>query len=258
MAESKEQTFELLPEWSIRQYGNTLVITGGADAKYEVELETSDPSFFPSVPHNSQFTRSQLPKRDQRVLEELIVAEIVIPTVTKNQPQRVALLGDAGTFALPRSKSIVSVQTHQVYDMALVIRENATYAGLLEGIHYQDIDKPHLLVDIAFHHTVSLGPLVFPGETACIACLQGRITKRWGDETPPPSPKVRTDYPTLISEFVAAETERIARGDTSLTNKTMSWNLQERVITKRQLLKVPLCPVCTGNEVDRSGALPLP
>jgi bacteriocin biosynthesis cyclodehydratase domain-containing protein len=111
---------------------------------------------------------------------------------------------------------------------------------------------------MAFHHTLSLGPLVFPGETACIACLQGRVSIRWGDETPPTSPKVANKYINIVTELISAELDRIAQGDTSLTNKTVSWNFQDRTIKTNQLLKVPLCPICSHNRIDRSGALALP
>lgn len=258
MPKTDEQTFRLSPGWKIKQSGKTLVISGGADAKFEVELEVEGRSFFSALKSSSTFTRGQLNSHDQSVLEELITAEIIVPDIKKQQNLNVALLGDTKNFVLPESRSITTVEPDQTYDLALIVRINSSYSDLLENIDYHGMDKPHLLVELAFHHTASIGPLVFPGETACVACLQGRINTRWGDETPPRSPKAATDYKELVSELVATELDRIARSDTSLTNKTVNWNFQDRTITTAQLLKVPLCPLCAQNKVDHSGALALP
>lgn len=258
MIKQKEQTFKLLPEWTIRQSEKSLIISGGADAKYEIELESDDTSFFSSVKSTGSFTRSKLSAQDQRVLEELITAEIVIPELQKSKVLKVAILGDDDKIALATIKGISIVTKDQTYDLALIVRTNSSYADLLGKLDYQDIIKPHLFVDMAFHHTVSVGPLVFPGETACIACLQGRISTRWGDETPPPTPRAVNMYDRVSSELLTTELIRIANDDTSLTNKTVSWNFQDRVVKKDQLLKVPLCPVCSQNRIDQRGALALP
>jgi len=258
MAEQKEQAFRLLPEWKIQQAGQSLIISGGADARYEVDLETPAPSFFATLPSDRPFVRRALDGRDERVLEQLITAEIIVPVLKTSPVLKVAIMGDREGVVLPASKNLVVVGARQPYDCALIVRVNATYAALLEGLDYPSITKPHLLVDLAFHHTASIGPLVFPGETACIACLQGRVATRWGDETPPQLPKVADDYSALVWELVATELSRISRGDTSLTNKTIAWNFQDRAVRENQLLKVPLCPICTQNTIDHSGALALP
>lgn len=252
MVKSKEITYKLLPEWRITQQNKSLIVSGGADARYEIELENDEPSFFATVKPNSLFTRGKLKERDNRVLEELVTAEIVVPVLQKKNTLEVSILGDANKLALPFHKDA------RTADLLLIVRVNSTYAEILEKIDYQSITKPHLFVDMAFHHTLSLGPLVFPGETACIACLQGRVSTRWGDELPPASPKVENEYLGVVSELISIELSRISHDDTSLTNKTVSWNFQDRITKANQLLKVPLCPVCTRNKIDLSGALALP
>lgn len=244
--------FTLLPAWNITQNGKSLLISGGADAKFEVELDTTEPSFFSDLKPEKPFTRRSLSARDQTVLEELLTAEIVVPQLQPKKQLRVSVIGDKSELAIETKK-----QT-QTTDLLVIARVNSTYAKLLEKINYADITTPHLFIDIAYHHTLSVGPLVFPGETACVACLQGRIGKRWGDEEPPQSPMVAQNYAGLVSELVKAELEKIKTGDTSLTNKTVSWNFQDRLIRQDQLLKVPLCPICTRNVDSRSGALVLP
>ncbi len=258
MAQSNQTRYKFLPEWTIHQTDKSLIISGGADARYEIELESSEPSFFSSLKHSEPFTRKELSARDQRVLEELITAEIIVPVLQKSKVLKVAMIGDKSELAPARNKEIAIIKSSPDYGLALIIRTNSTYAGLLEKIKYQTITKPHLFVDMAFHHTLSLGPLVFPGETACVACLQGRVSTRWGDETPPVTPRTVNKYGKIVSELIATELLRIANGDTSLTNKTVSWNFQDRAVKKDQLLKVPLCPICTKNKIDQGGALALP
>lgn len=252
MVASKELTYKLLPEWSITQRDTSLIISGGADARYEIELETSKPSFFSGLKPEVPFTRSELTERDVRVLEELITAEIIVPVLGKGKILRIGSLGDVKRLGLAFHKN------NKTADFLLIVRGTSTYAELLDQIDYQSITKPHLFVDMAFHHTLSLGPLVFPGETACIACLQGRIATRWGDEKPPMTPQMTSKYAGVVSELIKTELGRIYDGETGLTNKTISWNFQDRTTKISQLLKVPLCPICSQNRIDRSGALALP
>ncbi len=252
MIKTKDLTYKLLPEWSIAQRAKSLIISGGADARYEIELETDELSFFATIKPDSLITRSKLRNSDNRILEELITAEIVVPVLQKKATLKVGILGDASELQLALQKDL------RAADLLIIVRTNSTYANLLENIEYQKITKPHLFVDMAFHHTLSLGPLVFPGETACIACLQGRISTIWGDEAPPISPKVISEYLGVASELISVELNRISQNDTSLTNKTISWNFRDRTIKTNQLLKVPLCPICTQNKIDYSGALALP
>lgn len=248
--------FKLLPEWQITQKGSVLQISGGADAKYEIELENDRPSFFANLKHKS-FSRNELALDDQPILEQLLTAEIIVPMLKKQRSIRVALLGDTKHFNLSSTDTIKVVKDGE-YEVALVVRSTSTYATLLKDIKYQDIVKPHLFIDTAFHHTVSIGPLVFPGETACIACLQGRVGIRWDDDTPPNMPLVAKQYAALTSELAGMELHKLATGDTSLANKTVSWNLLNRSTRQDQLLKVPICPICIKNKIDQSGALALP
>jgi bacteriocin biosynthesis cyclodehydratase domain-containing protein len=247
-----QQKLKLSPHWNIKQIGKSLTLSGGADIVYDVELENDGTSFFSSLKSNQTFTRNDLGLDDQRVLEELITAEVVVPILQRNKELKIAITGDKNHLRLGAQKQVTAT------DLVVVVRTNSTYAELLEKINYLDLLQPHLLVDMAFHHTLSIGPLVFPGETACIACLQGRIGIRWGDEKPPVKSRVADKYSGIVAELVKAELDRIKDGDTGLTNKTISWNFQDRAVKTSQLLKVPLCPICTKNKIDHSGALALP
>lgn len=253
---SHKTKFKLLPEWAIKQSGKSLKISGGADSLYEVELESDKQSFFSELSHEKAFSRSDLAEDDRRVLEELLTAEIVVPIFKKTKQIKVMVIGDSADV-LPEQNPL-TVKNSQEADLLVVVRTNSSYSDLLAKTDYVNITKPHLFIDLAFHHSLSLGPLVFPGETACIACLQGRVSTRWGDEIPPRTPLVGVQYKELIAGLLHAELDRIVKGDVSLTNKTITWNFHDRLITKNQLLKVPLCPICSQNVIDQRGALALP
>jgi hypothetical protein len=66
------------------------------------------------------------------------------------------------------------------------------------------------------------------------------------------------EHSGVVSELIKTELNRICNDDTSLTNKTISWNFQDRIIRNDQLLKVPICPICTKNRIDPNGTLALP
>lgn len=253
----KEQLFYLLPEWKITQSAQELTVSGGADAKYTIELENSEVSFFSSLSSGKEFARIELSVSDQRILEQLLTAEIIVPILAKSKLLRVFIIGDI-KLNLPSNLAYKVVAANEPHDISLITRSTSTYAELLSAIDYRTVTKPHILIDLAFHHTLSVGPLVFPGETACLYCLEGRINSRWGEEQPQESSLTSRRYLGVATELITTELERIAQGDTSLTNKTVAWNFLSRTIKINQLLKVPICPVCTANKIDHNGALALP
>jgi bacteriocin biosynthesis cyclodehydratase domain-containing protein len=251
-------SYTLSPQWRINQATNALVISGGADARYEIELEEAETSFFPDLQHGVRFTENELSDSDRIVLEQLLTAEVIVPVLPRQSKKlRIALIGDIDGLVLESEKFLVVSSLRQRPDVLLIVRAYGTYAGFLTGIAYDKIEKPHLFIDLAYHHTVSIGPLVFPGRTACVACLQGRIASRWGDDEPPALAAVQKHLP-LIASLITVELEKLADGDTSLTNRTVAWDLQDRAINDNQLLKLPLCPVCKDKQLDLPGNFALP
>jgi bacteriocin biosynthesis cyclodehydratase domain-containing protein len=118
--------------------------------------------------------------------------------------------------------------------------------GLLQDVcdeAYGELRMPHLLVDAAYDHTLSIGPLVFPGESACLACLVGRILHSWGDLAPPPEPRVLASA-SLIAALVISELGRIALGGYVLANATVAFDFERPEIHRNSVYKLPWCPVC--------------
>ncbi|NTV38774.1 MAG: TOMM precursor leader peptide-binding protein [Demequinaceae bacterium] len=244
---------KVAPAWSIGQQGAMLRLSGGADALYEVDTESTAPSVFATVGHEGSFTRSDLSSTDARVLDQLLTAEIVVPVVNVSPMLRVHKRGDDAPLDLPDLAKWVTATEEA--DLLVVVRTGSPLPNLLEALDYANVTTPHLLIDAGFHHTVSIGPLVFPGETACLACLHGRVTERWGVAEEPPEPLAAHDYGALVAALAAAEIARFAAGDTSLAHKTVVWNMAERTATSHQLLRVALCAMCGDARMDKTRVL---
>ena len=234
------------------------MVSGGADALYEVELDDDNASRFASLGHEESVTREELGDADKRALEQLLTAEVVVPVLRAGQTLRVAVVGDSASLLLAPRRSLSVGPASAPHDLAVVARASSTMGELIRSLDYARVTVPHLLVDLAYHHTISIGPLVFPGETACLACLEGRLSTRWGDEPPPPLTTMADDEAGLAGELASTELAKIAGGDTSLCNATVAWDLRSRSTTTSQLLKVALCPVCTRSAPARDGSISLP
>ena len=140
-------------------------------------------------------------------------------------------------------------------ELVVFVRTNAALKESC-GPDYASLEAPHLLLDLGFRHTMSLGPLVFPGETACLACLVGRIARYWGDARPPDQPAALRHVP-LAAALLALEIERFASGDYRLVNETVSISLDRLETTRSGVYRLPWCPVCR-DVVQPVGSIPLP
>jgi hypothetical protein len=114
-------------------------------------------------------------------------------------PLRCRVDGDAGGLAgLLRTlgPGVVEI-TEGGEDLTLIVRTSGSHLDRLAG--YDALRAPHLYCDLGYHHTVSLGPLVWPGETACLRCLAGRILHAWGDPPAPPRPLAAEHLPLVAA-----------------------------------------------------------
>jgi hypothetical protein len=227
--------------WNVSQSDAVLVLHGGADAEYEVPLDSSEPSIF-TKKHDS-FTVSSLHDSDKKVLDQLVLAGVVeIVNRKKGRKLKVVCIGDVLPFEFTHDR-IELVASQAVADVVLVGRHTSWHGEVIKKTDYYAITQPHLYVDAAYHHTLSIGPLVYPGQTACVGCLYGRLRERWGDEQPPVDPG-SVMYKSMMQAWVERELERIADGDTSLVGKTIAWDMDGRTMQQDILLKSSACPRC--------------
>ncbi len=259
---TRTMEYTLAPSWTVKREGSTLRLSGGADARYEVELDTDDTAFDVLVAdrgtHVRTITRDRLSVADQRVLEQLVTAEVLRPVIQTGPRLLVAFVGDAPIPHIAAGGALAFTDARDGADVVVIYRATSSMRDLLDAIDYRAVSQPHLFVDAAFHHTVSIGPLVFPGETACLECLYGRIAARWDDDAPPPWPRVGEVAADLIAALTSLELTRIASGDTALANKTTAWDVDSRAVVTDRLLKVQKCPVCTRHRPHADGSIPLP
>lgn len=239
--------YRVSPAWKITQVNHILHLHGGADAEYTVELAANEPSHY--TKRCGTFTHASLSTVDAEVFDQLFLAGVIeLVSPPQKTTLRVGMIGDELPFALQNERLTV-VDDIAAADMVLVRRHTSWHGEIIKKTDYYTLETPHLYVDMAYHHTVSLGPLVYPEQTACIGCLYGRLRERWGDEKPPDKPNVTT-YAEMIRTWLERELKRIADGDMSLVGKTVSWDMDQRAMQQDILLRSTACPRCGDHRRD--------
>lgn len=142
-------------------------------------------------------------------------------------------------------------------DLVLFVRTDGRLHEVVAG-DYASLRTPHLLLDLAFDHTISVGPLVFARETAGLCCLAGRLWSRWGDRTPPSRPRV-TEHPGLSGGLVAMTIANVLlRQDRSLVNRTVAYDFRAHEVTAQSVYRLPICPICGTGVAAAQGRIALP
>lgn len=196
-----------------------------------------------------------------RDLLDRVTAGALLDPPQDPEPRRVALrwAGDRNVALEGRLRAFVDESPWlfaeaREADLLLVVRTNAPLTDIYDSP--AALREPHLLLDLAYHHTISLGPLVLAEETACLACLAGRIGHTWGDPEPPPEPRA-LEAANLAAALAAHELERVALGDLTLVNATVTHDLERREATKAAVYRLPWCPIC-GDGGATPGRIELP
>jgi bacteriocin biosynthesis cyclodehydratase domain-containing protein len=246
--------------WTVRSESGLLILSAGADELYAIEDVPPDTAAELTAAWEREWVdRESLSPAATELFDQLVAAGIARAELPDEQPWKVTVrqVGDplhelesALSAALETSAALEPAKLERS-DFAVFVRTNGQLLGLYDGTP-EWRHRPHLLLDAAYHHTISLGPLVFPGETACLACLAGRIGQYWGDAPPPQRPAV-LGHTTLVASLVALELEKIAAGDYGLVNATISWDLRRWEIERNAVYKLPWCPFC--GEPDAAEAL---
>lgn len=132
-------------------------------------------------------------------------------------------------------------------DLLLVVRTTGTLIDLVEVA--RETEVPHLLLDLAYHHTAAIGPFVVPGAGACLACLAVRAGRRWGDPPPPPHPAALTfDFPISLA---LQAVQNIRNGSLALLDAVVTVNLDEFTTTRESVLPAAGCEICPKVEFGR-------
>jgi hypothetical protein len=250
------------PEWALCLEGEVLVAHAGADRRFEVQdCSAASARQLILAAAEGEFAPSELSAEASRAVQQLVILGALRPAIVSPSNALVVGLRFAGSAVPGLSEAISAAVDPQRVRLAsddeavrlwVLVRTNVT---LEEAVTMAPQRDPYLCVDAAYHHTISLGPLVIPGQTACLACLSGRIAHRWGDPAPPTAPKA-TRRSGLLAGWIAAELENIGAGASTLANRTISMDISSHRMTDHSLLRLPDCASC-GSTPGR-GRIDLP
>lgn len=232
------------PAWSITREGGTLRVRAGADHLFALDDIADDVA---TALLARPLFRPATAGAGAGIFDQLVTLGAVRPAISAaGDPMETSLVWAGDPVAAVAdgvgAHLASAVLSDRPASLVVYIRTTATLGATAE-LAAAGPAVPHLLVDAAYHHTVSLGPLVVPGDTSCLSCLVMRVSTGWGDEPPPPRPAA-TRRPDLLAAVVAAEIDKVAGGDTGLVNRTVALNLTTWRTTEGTLLKAPWCPAC--------------
>jgi bacteriocin biosynthesis cyclodehydratase domain-containing protein len=248
--------------WRALYEDGLLLITAGADEIFAIEdVPAEIAADIIALGVAPEIRRETLSRAASDLLEQLLTAGIV-DAAPVGPAATVALcgLGDAAEELTARLSAALVERGLELVEpnaasFVVLLRAGGPLRALLaqpDGLPTQ----PHLLIDLAYHHTCSLGPLVFPGQTACLGCLVSRVSTQWGDALPPARPRMAAELDLAVG-LAALEIERVTQGEHSLVNRTVAYDFSRRQVKDERLFKLPWCPVCAG-EAPKRGALQLP
>lgn len=191
--------FQKNPAWQLFFDQKTLTLTAGSDASYELdELSENEAEIFYKAWQDDAL--SSLKSQFSSLFQKLQKVGAISPRAESfSKPLQVAI-DWLGAPALPLATTIsgrlrenpllCETADFLAADLLVLVRTHQTHKEFLD--HYKNLKtaKPHLFVDLAYHHTVVIGPLVFPKQTACLECLMLRLVRNWGEEPPVAEPAV--------------------------------------------------------------------
>lgn len=251
------------PSWALIREGDTLVLHAGADSMFAIDdVDDATAASLAEAWRQPALVIDELrPRRARDIAVEMITAGLLRPEFDIVQPCGVEVRFAGVTppnLATELARAIgdstrLRLSEPGTADVLLIVRTTARLVDLYPD--HTVPPHPHLLVDCAFEHTVSVGPLVFLGDTACLGCLAGRINYYWGDQSPPREPGVLA-HPGLIAAICGLELERFANEDFTLANTTVAHDLQRRSVFTGRIYRLPWCPCCGADAGD--GRLDLP
>jgi hypothetical protein len=251
------------PAWVLEPTGEpgTLVLSAGADRRVAIDgVGPGDRAAVERWQAEGRVADRPRPVEQDRLLDRLVELGAVAPALAPLPPA--VLCDDPGVAASLRSllaagTSGVPGGVTSAADVpgpageADVSRDRATEQPLVLAVRtgagwpVVPAGRLHLGVDLALHHTIVLGPLVAPGVTSCLACMDARTSHRWGVAAVPPAPAARRAIP-VVAALVDVQV-RLARAGTSpLVNATVAWNLETGTTDRQALYKLPGCPSCAA------------
>jgi hypothetical protein len=245
------------PGWRAFAVDGGVQLTAGADLAYLLpDLPVADVAFLVNLfgstrgGSNERLDPDRAPDSVRHLIPRLRLLGALRPTGLPSHPDPtvcLAILGDEPPALRATLANALSIMDSDA-DLILVVRTTSTWLDVATAA--TQLHRPHLFLDLAYHHSVSIGPLVVPGATACLGCLALRITRRWGDQAPPHAPRVLAD-PTLPAAIAAHLIRRIGTGSLTLLDRVVTCDLDELATTIEHVLPSAGCLICPQVTVGR-------
>ncbi|QWF77053.1 hypothetical protein [Amycolatopsis sp. CA-230715] len=247
-------TFVTDPAWRAQPRDEGVVVYAGADQTYLIpDLTRHQVDGVTRLFEQDAIDPAEIAEDVRPLLPRLRSLGALRPAVlpSRETPRRLRV-GVRATGPLPTALTVALYEAFPPVaspELDLVVRTAGTLRDLASLA--AELTRPHLLLDLAYHHTISLGPLVVPGATACLACLAVRSGRRWGDPPPPERPSA-TDCANLAVALAEHALRRLWDGSLALTDRVVSHHLDELTTTSEHVLPSAACPVCPGFEVGKT------
>ena len=252
--------------WRLQRVGEQLFVSGGIDATYLLdELQGDALARFLQAWDTDTLSRwPDLPRHGALIDKLVTLGALFRPVDARTSPPVVGLRW-AGAACPPFAQALQAAASSgdapawrlsdgAVADITLVVRTDAPM--LATSQQSTDIDGPHLLVDLAHHETVVVGPFVVPGQTACLGCLAGRMSHLWGDPPPAPEPAMLSRS-VLMASLVAVHLDTFARCGSmpALVQHAWSLSLASWESHLHPVFLLPWCPLCQADAVGPAGII---
>jgi hypothetical protein len=242
------------PAWKIFWEDEQLIASGGGDEIFLIDGINSEDGhklFEAYSVDNFDSLKSGSPELEN-VLNRLLKAKILFYTATSKQGSQLKIkLFWLGAEHGELLKILIEVLqrdgefiiSNNNFDLALYIRTTGKLGDFLQT--YSPDQIPHLFADLAYNHTISLGPVVFFGQTACLSCFSLRLMHSWGDAEPPSEPYILRNA-TLSAGIILQALKQNFGSDSApeLIETAFSFNLKNWSCQKDPVFRLPWCKVC--------------
>ncbi|GAB1511377.1 hypothetical protein [Actinophytocola sp. KF-1] len=242
------------PGWRAFAVDGGVELTAGADLAYLLpDLRPADAAFLVALfgpGGDARVVPDRMPDSVRHLVPRLRGLGALRPAGLPARPDlavSLAILGTEPPTLRAAVADAMSVVEHEP-DLVLVVRTTSTW----QEVAAARFDRPHLFLDLAYHHCVSIGPLVVPGASACLGCLALRVTRRWGDRPPPDLPRGLTD-PALSVAIAAHAVRRAGAGSLALLERVVTCDLDDLTTTTEHVLPSAGCRGCPQETVGRVG-----
>ena len=160
----------------------------------------------------------------------------------------------AGAHAAPTLRR-VGAEASEADAIRVYVRTTASWIESLRPYCEAHSPHVHVLIDLAYHHSLVLGPWVVPGQTACLACMGLRTVRRWGDGAVAEQP-LASAHPALSVAMLLQLLREAASvaGQAAWVEHSVQLDLRTLQTQRVRVYRQPWCPACSNLPAQEGGA----